>query len=128
MYKNREFIALTIAIIAGSMLLAFVTGISLVTTFVYLVPAIIVLYLGKYIWNDKSIQKHPVVGFTAGELGYVFLGSIVLKTLISYVLSDFLENILSIGMVEWIVVALELLSMGVLIVLLSKLFLKLIPK
>ena len=85
------------------------------------------LYLGKYFWNNTDIFKKPVLGFTATELGYVFLGSIVLKTLISQALSLFLQNVLSIGMVEWIVVALELLSMGALIILLSRLILKLIP-
>jgi hypothetical protein len=128
MTKNRESIALLIAFVVGSLLLGFVTGIGFVATSTYLIPAIFLLYLGKYFWNDSDIFKKPVLGFTASELGYVFFGSIVLKTLISYVLSDFLQNVLSIGIVEWIVVALELLSVGALIILLSRLILKLIPR
>lgn len=124
MRKNREFVALAVGTILGSLLLILGSGTSLFTTLTFLVPAIFVLYFGKYFWNDRDIKIRPVSGFPSIELIYVFLGSQILKILISYVLSDFI----SLGIADYIIIALELLSIGALSVLLSKLSLKLIPK
>ncbi|HMO78087.1 MAG TPA: hypothetical protein PKA42_03010 [Candidatus Paceibacterota bacterium] len=128
MRKNREIIALLLALILGSLLLSFLIGIALLSTFVYLATAILVIYLGKYFWHSPQITKNPVLGFPTRELWYVFFGSQILKTVIVYVLVDFLYSLLSIGLVEWLVMALEVVSFGALIILFSKLTIKIIPR
>lgn len=127
MRKNRETIALILALISGSFLLSFITGVGLLTASIYLAPAVLVIYAGKYFWNNQQILKNPVLGFPTSELWYVFFGSQILKTVIAYVLVDFLYSILSIGLVEWLVMALEVVSFGAVIILLSKLMIKIIP-
>lgn len=128
MRKNREIIALLLALILGSFLLSFVTGVGLLTTAVYLAPAILVIYVGKYFWNNQHILKNPVLGFPTRELWYVFFGSQILKTIIAYALADFLYSLFSISLVEWMVMALEVVSFGAVIILLSKLTIKVIPR
>lgn len=128
MRKNREIIALILALILGSFLLSFMTGVELMTTTVYLVPAVFVIYLGKYFWNNPKIAKNLVLGFPTRELWYVFFGSQILKTIIAYVLADFLYSLLGISLVEWVVMALEVVSFGAVIILLSKLTIKVIPR
>ena len=51
--KNREIIALLLTLVIGSFLLSFVTGGELITTTVYLTPAVLVIYAGKYFWNNQ---------------------------------------------------------------------------
>lgn len=128
MRKNRETIALILALILGSFLLSFITGVGLMTASVYLAPAVLVIYVGKYFWNDQQILKNPILGFPTRELWYVFFGAQILKTIIAYVLADFLYSLLSIGLVEWLVMALEVVSFGAVVILLSKLTIKVIPR
>lgn len=127
MIKNREIIALLVAFVLGSFLLSIVTGVELLTTSVYLAPAVLVIYLGKYFWHSPQILNSPVLGFPSKDLWYVFFGSQILKTVIAYVLVDFIYSLLSIGLVEWLVMALEVVSIGAVIILLSKLTIKIIP-
>lgn len=128
MRKNRETTALILALILGSSLLSFITGVGLLTASVHLVPAVFVIYMGKYFWNNQQILKNPVLGFPTRELWYVFFGAQILKTVIAYVLADFLHSLFSLGLVEWVVMALEVVSFGAVIILLSKLTIKVIPR
>jgi hypothetical protein len=128
MRKDREIMALILTLILGAFLLSFVTGAALLSTFIYLAPAVLVIYLGKYFWHSPQIAKNPVLGFPIRELWYVFFGSQILKTVIAYVLADFLYSLFSIGLVEWLVMALEVVSFGALIILFSKLTIKIIPR
>lgn len=98
------------------------------TTSSYLAPAIFVLYLCKYLLSGGKILNNLILEFRSKELGYIFFGSVILKTFISYGLRDFLQTLLSIGLVEWTVVALEMLSLAALVILLARLVLKTIPR